>query len=123
MKPVDQTTFGFPGGNCFSACVATLLGLSIDDVPYFMEPDDWFQGFLDWLAPRGWWAVTFKLVRGGWSPPDGALVILGGESPRGPHACVGRGRRVVHDPHPSRDGLIAVEDVTLLIPMNPRQLV
>ena len=32
MKPVDQTSFGFPGGNCFSACVASILELPIDDV-------------------------------------------------------------------------------------------
>lgn len=40
MKPIDQTTFGVPGGNCFSACVASLLELSIDDVPYFMGDCD-----------------------------------------------------------------------------------
>ncbi len=42
MKPVDQTTFGHPGGNCFSACVASLLEMSVDQVPYFMGHDDWF---------------------------------------------------------------------------------
>lgn len=44
MKPVDQTTFGFPGGNCFSACIASLLEMPLDDVPYFMH-GDWYDAF------------------------------------------------------------------------------
>jgi hypothetical protein len=43
MKSVDQTTFG-PNGNCFSACVASLLELPIDAVPFFMSAGDgWYN--------------------------------------------------------------------------------
>lgn len=31
MKPVDQTIFGKPGGNCLAACIATILELPLDD--------------------------------------------------------------------------------------------
>lgn len=118
MKP-DQTTFGHPGGNCFSACVASLLELPIDVVPYFMEPKDWFSGFLDWLRPRGWWAFATTLVAGGkaWYPD--CYYIMGGKSPRGDHAVVARGGEIVHDPHPSRVGLVAREDAIILIPLDP----
>lgn len=117
MKPVDQTTFGNPGGNCFSACVASLLELPIADVPYFMGSDRWFDTLRDWLEPRGFDAVFFKASPETWAPRG--LCILGGQSPRGSHACVGRGIAVVHDPHPSRDGLKEIEDMTLIFPIDP----
>lgn len=121
---VDQTTFGFPGGNCFSACIATLLGLPLADVPYFMEPEDWWDGFLEWLRPRGLYALCFPLKDQGWRPPG--YHVLSGRSPRRPddpnahHSVVARGDEIIHDPHPSRDGLLAHLDVIVLIPMLPR---
>jgi hypothetical protein len=122
MKPVDQTTFGFPGGNCFSACVASLLELSIDDVPYLMDDDEWYLHFRRWLAPRGFYPLCFVLD-GGWTP-DG-LHILSGKSPRDPdnqkalHSVVARGSEIAHDPHPSRAGLLRRDDVVVLIPLDP----
>jgi hypothetical protein len=125
MKPVDQTVFTVPGGNCFSACVATLLAIPLDDVPYFMgsfEEEDgvWWQRFLAWLKPRGLWAINFKC------PPDGdwypvGEYILSAGSPRGDfdHSVVALGRDIIHDPHPSRDGLVRREkqEATILVPI------
>lgn len=116
MKPVDQDRFGVPGGNCFSACVATLLELPLSEVPYFM--DDWPRSFDQWLHERGLYAMSFTL------PSDPALLprggyILGGQSPRGSHAVVAMGAEIVHDPHPSRAGLDQREDFTLLLPLDP----
>jgi len=125
MKPVDQSTFGFPGGNCFSACVASMLEIPLADVPYFMADDRWFEKFKRWLEQRGFWAVCFKLD-GDWLP-DG-LHILSGKSPRDPenpdalHSVVARGNAIVHDPHPSRSGLLSRDDVVLLIPHDPAQI-
>jgi hypothetical protein len=122
MIRVDQTTFGFPGGNCFSACVASLLEIQLDSVPYFMADDEWFQRFSDWLAPQGLWPVCFKLD-GAWRP-DG-LHILSGKSPREPenpdalHSVVARHDHIVHDPHPSRGGLLRRDDIVLLVPLDP----
>lgn len=131
MKAVDQTTFGFPGGNCFSACVASLLEISLADVPYFMSEtldDDggaWFDRFQAWLKPRGFWAVCFKLPDQ-WRPEG--LCILSGKSPRelanpkALHSVVAIGGRVVHDPHPSRDGIRSQDDVVILIPLDPSKV-
>lgn len=119
MRPVDQTTFGVPGGNCFTACVASLLELPIDEVPYFMADDDWFPGFQQWLKRWGLWAVGFA-----WDEkwrPDG-LCILSGVTvrhPTGLHSVVARGDAIVHDPHPSRAGLVTRTDVILLVPFDP----
>lgn len=129
MKPVDQTVFTVPGGNCFSACVASILEIGLEDVPYFMgdfeEADRgaWFERFANWLAPRGLWPINFRL--GDWHPPDDAIYILSAGSPRGEwdHAVVARGNKVVlHDPHPSRAGLVRLKnaEATLLVPYAPR---
>ena len=94
MIRVDQTVMTMPGGNCFSACVASLFHLSISEVPYFMgdfkEPlgtdghHPWWKRFHAWLRPRGFYALEFS-----WDPlhddadaPVG-YYILNGKSPRG----------------------------------------
>jgi hypothetical protein len=118
MTPVDQTTFGHPGGNCFSACVASILDLTIDDVPYFMDVEDWIAKFARWLDRYDLYPVTFK-VGPEWHPAG--LYILGGKSSRGDHAVVARAREIVHDPHPSREGLIHREDATVLVAYEPKR--
>jgi len=35
-----QTKYG-EDGNCFAACVASLLEVSIDEVPWLKEPENW----------------------------------------------------------------------------------
>jgi hypothetical protein len=92
-------------GNCMQAAIASLLDLPLDEVPHFAQYDNadygwlWYDAFVGWAYQRGL-AVEFVDE----SPGDGM-------SPRGVrHLCVGRGETVVWDPHPSRDGLVSVED-------------
>ncbi len=127
MRPVDQTVFTVPGGNCFSACVASVLEMPLDAVPYFMgdfkeEPDAWWGRFTGWLEPLGFWPINFAC------PPDGdwhpkGFYILSAGSPRGEwdHSVVARGREIVHDPHPSRAGLVRrdKQQATILVPLDP----
>jgi hypothetical protein len=124
MTPVDQTTFGHPGGNCFSACVASLLDLSISDVPYFMGSDDdpkgaWAERLDNWLRPRGLYALHFEgdpTIED--YPTMPGYYILNVKSPRGDHAVVARGKQMVHDPHPARDAIVTkVDGFVLLIPL------
>jgi hypothetical protein len=121
MKPVDQTTFGVPGGNCFSACVASLLELPIEEVPHFGSDDTWWATFQAWLKPRGLYAVLFKVDSDEQRPPG--FHVVSGRSPRHDalHAVVGKGAEIAHDPHPSRDGLVSIEDVVLLVPFEPHR--
>lgn len=132
MTPVDMLhlNHGQPGainGDCLRACLATILDLAADDVPHFMasDLDTWYQRVTDWLKPRGlaWlcmnWPATYM--------PDQVLnlhpvVMVGGKSPRGPwgHFVVGQigphGYRLLHDPHPSRAGIVGEpEDFVLLV--------
>lgn len=54
MLPVFQTRFNGPGGgNCLSACVASLLELPIEQVPDFNASSGyWFRDLVDWCADR-----------------------------------------------------------------------
>ncbi len=48
--PVTQTLLSPPDGNCFAACVASILELPIDAVPNY-HSDDWFECWQEWLYP------------------------------------------------------------------------
>jgi len=122
MKPVEQTTFGVPGGNCFSACVASILHLPIDDVPYFMSENpngkEWIERFSSWLKTKG----LYPLILTAHANVPG-IHIMHGRSPRGPgrHAVVGIGDTVIHDPHPSKAGIWNIMERTVLVPYEPHE--
>lgn len=123
MIPVDQTDFGFERGNCFSACVASILEMPLDDVPFFMTGDDWWHKFTVWCTQHG---VEPIYVLG--YPPPVYLnrpelfrhYILSGHSPRLPgdptklHSTVAFDTEIVHDPHPDRTGLLSRDDCIFL---------
>jgi len=115
MKYIDQTKFG-DDGNCFAACVASLLGLSIEDVPCFNVPGkNWLRLFEEWLKPRGL-VPLIMWGKGGGIIPDGVHYLAGGKSPRGiPHSVIYYEGEMVHDPHPSRAGLVEISDYTFLV--------
>jgi hypothetical protein len=125
MTPVTQTLFGKPDGNCFAACVASLLDLPLEVVPNVMRHEDWYARFNWWLKRRGMYLCCFD----GW--PQGFVrdyysdvhILVYGMAERGiDHACVYRGTELAWDPHPDRSGLIgepkgweviAISDLTL----------
>lgn len=115
----DGHTIDGIAGDCLKACVASIIGVdNYDDVPHFAQFRDswWAKMRLHGRAAGFDWAA--------WAPDDFAdvteafparqLVILSGPSPRGPwwHCVVGDlDLNLVHDPHPSRAGLISIGDV------------
>lgn len=117
---VDQTKFGGADGDCLAACLATLLRLDIGEVPGFFSDDEstWREKMGAWLIERGWGHLC---IAG--PPPEmlgPALTIVSGKSPRGDwlHATVWRGRELLHDPHPSRAGLMGEPvDTVVLVPL------
>lgn len=123
MKPVDQNKFGVPGGNCFSACVATILEIPLQEVPYFMSDDlagrEWIAKLGAWLRPRG----LYPMILSANAKVPGIHIVHGG-SPRGEgtHAVVGVGDTVVFDPHPSRAGIRNVTEKTILVPYEPHKV-
>ena len=118
MKALDQTAFGEQEGNCFQACMASLLEVPIETVPHFMVYGDrWCEVARNWCHQRGFDMIM--LTAGGDYLPEGYW-IAGGSADRGlKHACIYFGDQLAHDPHPDRTGLIDVEDITILLPFNP----
>lgn len=124
MTPVDQTQFAGEGagGNCVQASVASILGLPLTDVPHFLEvadrPEEWELAFMDWLEERG---VGYIRRSGEWVF-DG-YYLASGPSPRGVHhMVVYRDGRLAHDPHPSREGILAVKSTWVLCPLYPSMI-
>lgn len=112
MKPVEQTILHPPDGNCFAACVASILELPIEAVPNFRtEGDGWWREWQQWLAERnlaflGWPSdelggdqVRADTLRGysictvRYELPNGGLnhsvVALNGETVWNPHPLRG----------------------------------
>jgi len=59
VRPVDQTSYGALDGNCFSACIASILEVPLTAVPYFWGPGQ--DQFIQWLEEQG--HVSTFLVR------------------------------------------------------------
>lgn len=105
MKPVDQTTYD-AAGNCMSACIASILELSVEVVPLFIG-EGWWSHLLWWLAARNLSATKITVDR---APPGYTLAFGPSTRLHGlGHVCVALHGIVVHDPHPSRDGLPIVD--------------
>jgi hypothetical protein len=110
MTPVDQEFLHDPpkqNGDCLRAVTASLLDLPISQVPHFCEAKDgegWFLRWTLWLQGRGLCVVPLCGQQ-----DIAAFHVAIGLSRRGnPHAVVMRNGQVVHDPHPTRDGLASV---------------
>lgn len=56
MKPVFQTVIHRGLGDCFTAAIASLLELTLDEVPYFrvFDEEDWFIILCEFLEKHGY---------------------------------------------------------------------
>ena len=115
---VFQTDFTASKGNALQACIATVLGLGLSDVPNFIsEPGDLYDNLRSFLSKRGLGFMKIMLDDKGCLPfaPGGDRVtaLLAGDSPRGAHRHVvvaeipaGETKPIpIFDPHPSGDYL------------------
>ena len=124
MTPVDMTVMHDPEngaiGDCFRCCIASLLDMQPEQVPHFMDypwddPDGgkWFRHLNQWLRDKGLAYIEINVdpqqpwkwgdfVQCGFDP----WYIWSGESPRARHSTVAQAGILVHDPHPSRAGLV-----------------
>lgn len=112
--------------------VASLLDLPMQEVPHFVAvpENQWWSEFVNWLAGRGLRLTMFEErfhsrmeYRGGFlvsaplsDAPRDKVLIGNGTAARGYRHCVlWRGGKLVHDPHPSGDGLLDEPDELWLI--------
>jgi len=112
MRLIDQKT----DEGCFQACLASLLGAELGDIPEFSN-ESWATEITDWLLAEHGLQTLFITVFNDWLPYNWFLKI--GKSPRGEccHAVISRRYGLDHDPHPSREGLETVEYYVVFIPL------
>ncbi len=97
-------------GDCYRACMASLLGVEPRDIPHFydgvvVDPVEWLQGVGYHLLRMGWAGSVDELRDYMVAQNPGIPFILSGISSRGnSHAILVNGN-TLWDPHPSRDGL------------------
>jgi hypothetical protein len=128
MKPVYQENVDAGTGDCFSACLASLLEIPLASVPKFRRdnpvPNDMMADARKWLAENfGLSIVTIQMAKEIRTGEDirivgavpGTPCIAGGVSPNVEdvcHAVVGEidehgmNFRLTHDPNPSGKGIV-----------------
>ena len=102
MKPIYQTIFTVPGGNCLQASLASIFDMPLEGVPHFanIESDDWWQQCQEWAQDKfGVYPVYLEAS----SNPDPSNIrgyhLITVDTPEGsPHMTVGRNAKIVHDP-------------------------
>jgi hypothetical protein len=121
VKPVDQTIFGYPEGNCFAACIASILEMPLALMPEHkaLDNEQWWEVWYRFLQPRNAHLVNFK-NGGEWWPLGFSIAAV--RSPRGNwlHACVALDGKIIHDPHPERTALeLPIEEFTMFYALDP----
>ena len=118
MRQVDQVQEGW--GDCLRACIASVLELRREDVPDFAQDfgHRWFRELVRWAEQRNLHAFcvsTESLITN--VHPNNLFWIAFGECVRGyRHTVVCQSNVVVWDPHPSRAGLLELEDALIIFP-------
>lgn len=124
MIPVKQTDTTSETGNCFAACLASILEvpLGIMNMPVGgLDAETWGPAWDAFLAKYN---LGISCFTPGGRPPRG-YAIAGIKSPRFPdtlHAVVAYNGRIIHDPHPSvevPDEGAEVVDWTIIHPLDP----
>jgi hypothetical protein len=116
-------------GDCLRACIASVTETAYDLVPHFAEDGPaWWDNWRRWTRRTLGYDVGTMLPEHGridhllGCDPGDVVAIASGPSPRRPsvrHAVVVDGwLRLLHDPHPSRAGLPAVDEVYVFVPID-----
>ena len=133
MKPQKQTILHDPDngkfGNCFSAVLASLLHIDINEIPVFKEKETWKKEVNKFLRPYN--LAFFDFMDYPEAAEFGGVVGLyheqAGNTVRGKecsHATVAIDGKVVFDPHPNGDGLAEVYDYSgVFVCLEPWQLI
>ena len=116
MNPIFQKTID----GCYSACIASLLGLEAESVPHFTQYDEaqeycLTQGFclvyLPWPVHERIYNTKFKAILVG---------RIAGQDTEWGHAVIVQHGRIIHDPEPSPARFDGPPEAYLaLVPIDP----
>lgn len=104
-------------GNCFQACIASILEKKLEEVPHFVQlyenPIDFERELQKWLMNIGFYIVnydTYVRLESTELFENDIYYMVSGRSSRGiRHCCIGLNTEIIFDPHPSRDGLVSID--------------
>jgi hypothetical protein len=98
MKPVYQAVYGEGKGDCYRACLASILECPIDDFP--LPPDgEFLTSFYDEsVAAKGFYMV-WLVESDGIIPPGYSIAGCPVDDSENTHAVVCFGGEMVHDPN------------------------
>ena len=125
--PIEQQ------GNCFQACVATVLQMPLEeafDCCFHEDDGKWFDEFNEWLEQYGLgciWLETPKDNKPGMTALPGIHIVecmsktlYQGER----HVVVVKeGWELLHDPHPDAKEQGEIQGVYIFVPLEPYKLV
>ena len=123
MIPVTQTKLVSETqkrGNCLMASIASIMEKTLDEVPDLEAIEDAGTPYPDSLvAALHELGLQFCSIfpHSTNTAPLGYSVIIGRGARGCLHACVAHNGLLVHDPHPSRDGLLTVSYYLELFPV------
>ena len=106
MIPIKQKNLHNPQqgivGDCYRACICSLLEISDEGVENFVENPDYPMNVVNFLKDKG-----FRIRHDTQPPKDIEFYIANGISPRGVrHSVIHSNGQLAHDPHPSNAGNI-----------------
>jgi hypothetical protein len=117
-----QTILDGERGDCYRACLASILELALEDVPHVCLHADWRERTVAFLRPFGLGLLTVNVFPEDYPRelfPD-AWHVMAGPGQRGVrHAVVGRRAIMLHDPHPSGAGLLSIEEYDFFLALDP----
>jgi len=134
MIPVDQTICNFKNGDCFSACVASILELPIIEIPNFMQDgENKFDYHVEQFEKDfGIASVDFDYTNHKEALQDFVLLmknrhlVATGPSPRNKkknHAVLWYNDKMAHDPHPDKTGLLEYPELfTIMMVVDAKKL-
>jgi hypothetical protein len=119
MKFVMQTQFFSKAegthGNCQQAVIASMLDLDIDEVPNFIEQDYFWHSVKQFLASKG--LQQESVFRELHDTIEGPYLVYGPSSRGILHAVIYQNGKLLHDPHPSGEGVLEIKTVERLVPL------
>lgn len=108
-------------GDCWRACIATILARSVESVPHFalLGVQHFIPTTLAWLEAEGFEAsIDADDFKDKGLRPMRQCILRGISSRGRAHAVVGDTEtgKMIHDPHPSKEGLLEVVSRFYLFP-------
>lgn len=121
MRPVFQTRYRRPEGNCLMACIASLLEIPLESCPDLhvaeQRGEHYWAVMADFVRARGFQPVWMTPEYLAGSVPIGYAAVAGRGARGDDHVCVAHDGRIVHDPLPYGGGLLDVKGWIVLVPV------